>query len=107
MPTPIRYFSEIAAKYGDVDPDDADAVQKWFLDTLPSLESEQIDEILEAILRNDGAESGPAGNRVYPVGVPLPSLKDSPPATLPLLSVAMDLFLIKFWRRFSPKKRNT
>lgn len=106
MPTPIRYFAEIAAKYGDVDPDDADAVQDWFMTTLPSLKSEQIDEILEEILRHDGAESTPADEKSYPLGVPLPLLKDSPPAALPLLAVAVDLFLKKFWRRFSPKKRN-
>ena len=51
MPTPIRVFAEIAATYGDVNPDDADAVQKWFIETLPSLKPEQIDEILEALFR--------------------------------------------------------
>ena len=104
MPTPIRVFAEIAATYGNVKPDDADAVQKWFIETLPSLKPEQIDEILEALFRHDGGEAIPSGEKSYPVGVPLPTLKDSPPATLPLLTFITDLFLKRIWRLFGSKK---
>ena len=104
MPTPVRYFAEIAAKYGDVDPDDADAVQNWFLVTLPSLKTEDIDKVLEAILHHDGMESTHSGDRAYPSGVALPLLKESPPAALPLFALAVDLFLRKMWRRLIPKK---
>ena len=37
MPTPITAFADAAAKYGDIDPDDIEAVQKWFADELPRL----------------------------------------------------------------------
>jgi len=55
LPSPLHVFAEIAATYGKVNPDDADAVQKWFIETLPSLKPELMDEILEALLRHDGA----------------------------------------------------
>jgi hypothetical protein len=104
MPTPLHVFAEIAATYGDVNPDDAEAVQKWFIETLPSLKPELIDEILEALLRHDGAQSISSKKKSYPVGAPLPSLKDSPPVNLPILRVVTDLFLKRIWKRFSLKK---
>ena len=104
MPTPIHVFAEIAATYGNVNPDDADAVQKWYIETLPTFKPELIDEILEALLRHDGTKPIPSAEKPYPIDVPLPSLKDSIPAKSPILRTVFDLYLKKIWKRIIQKK---
>ena len=104
MPTPIHVFAEIAATYGNVNPDDADAVQKWYTEKLPTLKPELIDEILEALLRHDGTKPIPSAGKHYPIDVPLPSLKDSIPAKSPILRTVFDLYLKKIWKRIIQKK---
>jgi hypothetical protein len=37
MPTPTTAFADAAAEFGDVDPDDLEAVQRWFMEELPKL----------------------------------------------------------------------
>ena len=104
MPTPIHVFAEIAATYGNVNPDDMDAVQKWYIETLPTLKPEHIDEILEALLRHDGAKPNPSAEKSYPTDVPLPSLKDSTPVKSSILRAVLDLFSKRIWKRISMKK---
>jgi len=48
MPTPTHVFAEVAAKYGAVDAGDMEAVQRWYEETLPSLPSKKIEEVLDA-----------------------------------------------------------
>lgn len=83
MPTPTQAFLKVAARHG-IDPSDAEAVQRWFSEDLPSLSTEQIEAILEELLAYDEKREDMAGDRSYPKGVPLPSLEESPmaPATL-------------------------
>ena len=86
MPTPTTAFADAAAKFGDVDPDDLEAVQRWFMEELPKLPPETIEQVLRELLSQDGA---PAIRRLtprYPERAPLPSLSSSPPVLLPLLS---------------------
>ena len=83
MPTPTQAFLKVAARHG-IDPSDAEAVQRWFSEDLPSLSTEQIEMILEELLAYNANREDTSGARSYPKGVPLPSLEESPvvPATL-------------------------
>ena len=83
MPTPTGAFLDVAARYGEVDPADIEAVQHWFNEVLPTLPHETIETILEELLQHDGSSDVPAPARVYPKGAPLPSLSSSPPAPFP------------------------
>ena len=104
MPTPIHIFAQIAATYGNVNPDDADEVQKWYIETLPTLKPELVDEIIETLLRHDGTKPIPFAEKTYPVEAPLPLLKDSIPVKSSILRVVFDLYLKKIWKRIVLKK---
>jgi hypothetical protein len=86
MPTPTTAFADAAAEFGDVDPDDLEAVQRWFMEELPKLPPETIERVLRALLAQDGARATRKLTPRYPERAPLPSLGSSPPAPLPLLS---------------------
>ena len=83
MPTPITAFADAAAKYGDIDPDDIEAVQKWFAEGLPRLPVDTIERVLHDLLERDGAAAEREIVPMYPKRVPLPSLGSSPPALPP------------------------
>ncbi len=53
MPTPIRSFLDVATRYGNVDPNDPAAVQRWFTRVLPNLPRETVEEIFELLLENE------------------------------------------------------
>ena len=86
MPTPTQDFATIAGKYGNVDPQDPEAVVRWFSETLPRMAPEQIEAVLEDLLSRDGREPTTAESRTYPSGIPLPTLSTSPHAPIPLLA---------------------
>lgn len=86
MPTPTTAFADAAAKYGDVDPDDIEAVQKWFVEKLPLLPGDIIEQVLHDLLAQDGAAADREIIPVYPEGAPLPSLGSSPAVKAPLLA---------------------
>ncbi|CAB5097458.1 hypothetical protein D3OALGA1CA_1631 [Olavius algarvensis associated proteobacterium Delta 3] len=86
MPTPTQDFADIAAKYGNIDPQDPEAVQHWFSETLPSMAPAQIEAILEDLLSRDGGEHTRQEIRTYPSGIPLPTLSAAPHAPIPLLA---------------------
>ena len=73
-------------EYALYDAADAEAVQRWFSEVLPSLPTEQIEKILEELLAYDEDGDDTSGVRYYPKGVPLPSLEESPVAPVPLLA---------------------
>ncbi len=54
MPTPTTAFADAAAKYGDVDPNDIEAVQRWFAEELLKLSPEVIERVLHDLLQRDG-----------------------------------------------------
>lgn len=95
MPTPTHFFHDIAARYGNIDPGDPEAVRHWFTEVLPTLPPETIDEILEVLLGEEETTDDKPTVRSYPQGVPLPSLSASPPAPIPLLAVGLRDFLGK------------
>ena len=86
MPTPTTAFADAAAKYGRVDPDDIEAVQRWFAEDLPKLPIGTIERVLHDLLERDGALEDRGIVPVYPTRVPLPSLGSSPQAAAPLLA---------------------
>jgi hypothetical protein len=86
MPTPITAFADAAAQYGDVDPSDIEAVQKWFAEELPKLSPDVIEAVLRQLLRRDGEAPDREMIPVYPKGAPLPSLGASPQVASPLLA---------------------
>ena len=87
MATPTSKFIEIAARHGNVDPTDIEAVQRWFAEALPKLSPAELGYIFEELLRADGApRTARVAVRVYPKHAPLPSLRQSPAVGLPLLA---------------------
>lgn len=86
MPTPTTAFADAAAKYGEVDPNDIEAVQKWFAEELPALPVDVVEQIIRDLLAQDGSAADREITPIYPEGVPLPSLRSSPPVALPLLA---------------------
>ena len=99
MPTPITAFADAAAKYGDIDPDDIEAVQKWFADELPRLPVDTIERVLHDLLERDGTVAEREIVPIYPKRVPLPSLGSSPPALPPLLAEQWRTLLGRLLRR--------
>jgi len=98
MPTPTRYFAEIAARYGNIDPRDSEAVVRWYSETLPAMPPEQIEAILEELLGRDGREPTHAESRTYPSDIPLPTLSTAPHAPIPLLAGNWKRLLGRLWR---------
>ena len=86
MPTPTTAFADAAAKYGGVDPDDIEAVQRWFAEELPTLSVDIIEQVLHELLAQDGAATDREILPVYPDRAPLPSLGASPAVTTPLFA---------------------
>ncbi len=50
MPTPMEVFVQMAVKYGNVDPTDEEAVDRFFEEELPKLPERQQLEIVETLL---------------------------------------------------------
>ena len=96
MPTPYDVFSEIAARHGGVDPDDEQAVQRWYTDTLPGLPRRTIEGVLDELLSRQHGGATSHRKRSFPVGAPIPTTDASPPARLPWLT---RLWLSLFFRR--------
>jgi hypothetical protein len=88
MPTPVEAFAQIAAEHGGVDPNDTEAVQRWYAETVPTLPPERLEAVLEDLLSHEGDSSGRSLRPSYPRAAPLPGLETSPPAPLPLLAAA-------------------
>lgn len=86
MPTPVEAFARIAAERGGVDPDDTEAVQTWYLESVPRLSPERLEELLEDLLSCEGDSTHRSLHPIYPRAAPLPGLETAPPVPLPLLA---------------------
>jgi len=86
MPTPVEVFAQVAAEHGGVDPNDAEAVQSWYVETVPTLAPERLEALLEDLLSREGDSIDRSLRPSYPGAAPLPGLETSPPAPLPLLA---------------------
>lgn len=107
MPTPTHDFAEIAAKYGNIDPQDPEAVQRWFSESLTSMAPAQIEVILDDLLSRDGSEPTRYEIPTYPTGVPLPTLSTAPPAPLPLLAGGWRMFFKHLRPQISKSRRDS
>ena len=99
MTTPTSSFLAVAERYGNVDPTDAEAVQHWFTEVLPTLPPETVEQILEELLKDVGTPTDGRAPRSYPQDVPIPSLTSSPPAAVPLLATGWRELLLLMRRR--------
>ena len=99
MPTPIRCFVEVATRHAGSDLGDLETVQKWYIEVLPTLPPDTINEIFEELLDNDGTTDEVQIDPVYPEDVPLPSLSASPPAPAPLFAAGVTRGLTGLFRR--------
>ena len=106
MPTPTTAFADAAAKYGDIDPEDIEAVQKWFAEELPTLPPDTIENVLRDLLAQDGAAAERAIIPTYPERVPLPSLGSSPPVAPPLLAEEWKQLLRRLLARLTRRGSN-
>lgn len=104
MPTPTRAFAELAAKHGDVDPDDMGAVQRWYEETVPTLSPTKIEEILEELLSSERLDVKGESPLVYPADAPLPTLDQAPPVPLPLYAAGWREFLRRLLRRHGTRE---
>jgi len=95
MPTPTAAFLDVASRYGEVDPADIEAVQRWFSEVLPTLPPATIEEVLEELLLREGASHKELPAPVYPKDTPLPSLSSSPPAPFPWLASTWREILVR------------
>lgn len=95
MPTPTRYFVDVVVRYSDIDSRGLEAVQQWFIEVLPTLPHDVINEIFEELLANNTSVADDESEPTYPKGVPLPSLSASPPAPVPMLAVQISEMLNK------------
>ena len=94
MPTPTQVYAEVAATYGNVDPADLGAVQRWYEEDLPDLPGATIERVLDELLSRGGFSSpATAAERNYPVRAPLPSLGQSKPARPPILAAGWGNFV--------------
>ncbi len=99
MPTPTRCFLDVAARYGKVDPGDQEAVQRWYIEVMPTLPRATINEIFEELLANNSSATDEDIERFYPENAPLPTLSASPAAPIPLLAIRLGEALFRFMRR--------
>jgi len=106
MPTPTTAFADAAAKYGEVDPNDIEAVQDWFAEELPTLPVDVIEQVIRDLLAQDGAAADREIIPVYPKHAPLPSLKLSPPVALPLLAEDWKRLLQRLAARLGKRESN-
>ena len=79
MPTPMRFFSAVAQKWGKVDPDNDQAVEKWFLEDFPKLPKKDLNTILDELIQYNNEKSIDPGKVIYPTDIPLPFMKDTIP----------------------------
>ena len=73
MPTPVQAFLDAAAKHGDVDPSDLEAVRRFYRETLPTLPPDRILQVLEELLAREGRAEGEGPAPHYPGEAALPS----------------------------------
>lgn len=106
MPTPTTAFADAAAKYGEVDPNDIEAVQDWFAEELPTLPVDVIEQVIRDLLAQDGAAADREITPIYPKGVSLPSLRSSPPVALPLLAEDWRRLLQRLAARLGKRESN-
>ena len=103
MPTPTQVFAEIATRFGGVDAHDAEAVRRWFAETLPTLAPEKIAEVLDELIEREGEPFDEDFPRCYPSQVDVPKLRSSFPAPTPRLALGWIVFLRRLIYRMTAR----
>ena len=83
MPTPMHAYAQAAARFGKVDPEDADAVEKFFVLKFSKLAPKTQKAIVDFLMRHEGTASVGNPTKREPKGVPLPNLTTVVLPTLP------------------------
>ncbi|MFY9826956.1 MAG: hypothetical protein WAM82_36730 [Thermoanaerobaculia bacterium] len=78
----MRAFAKVAARFGDVDPEDESQVQQFFEDEAPALPQNEQAKILDALLELEGTTLAPLKDRTPARGPSEILLEDSPPLAL-------------------------
>ena len=81
MPTPLRFFIKVAQERGNVDPNEIEAVERWYLEDFPKLPKKELNTILDELIEHSGKESIKPEKLVYPSNIPMPLIKDTIPVT--------------------------
>ena len=81
MPTPVKYFIQVAHKWGKIDPDDSQAIEDWFLTDFPNLPKKDLTAIQDELIEHSNEASTDPGKIIYPSKVPLPLFKDRIPVS--------------------------
>lgn len=81
MPTPIRYFTKVAKKYGNIDADTPQEVENWYVNELPKLPKKDLNKILDELLQYNNEESIKTDKIAYPKDVSYPLMKNTEPIT--------------------------
>lgn len=56
MPTPMKWYAEAARIWGNVDPDDAEAVTDWFVEGFKHLDKPTQTAVMRYLLTHDGPD---------------------------------------------------
>lgn len=81
MPTPVKYYTKVAQKWGNIDPDDYQAVENWFLNDFPNLPKKELSAILDELIEKSNEVSIDPGKITNPPKVPMPLFKDNIPVS--------------------------
>ena len=75
----MRFFSQVAQKWGKVDPTDQLATEKWFLEEFPNLPKKDLEAILDELISFNNETNIKPEKLIYPKEIPLPLMKDIVP----------------------------
>lgn len=73
----MHVFAELAAKHGNVDPEDDEAVTAFFEEGINGLPESVRVSIFEDLLDRDGEPAKPMKPRTYPKDAPVPKFMDN------------------------------
>lgn len=59
MPTPMRFYTEAARRFGKVDPTDSRAIENFFVETFKTLPKKKKEEIIRFLLSGEGSPEKP------------------------------------------------
>lgn len=77
----MRFFKEVAQKWGNVDPKDDRAIEKWFIEEFPKLPQKTLNDILDELIQYNSEREDEPDLIIYPTNISLPLMKDNVPAT--------------------------
>jgi hypothetical protein len=86
MPTPMSAFADIAARYG-INPNDEEAVDRFFDEQAPSLSEHERATILKELFAAQAERGDSPARKHYAKGAPDPRMTGRQPIAVPLRAV--------------------